>query len=289
MPAIAAGIHLIHIETDVAMQQTRCLCVDWEDQRLQCSHRMEERGNPMSQHSYCRLGYACNPRAFTLVDLLVVMVILMGLLLLAVALPELGGRRRPARQMQNSTQIRGIHSALVLFSQGNNTYYPGFDEYGKPLEDSSIEFRFKELLDDNYFTGEYMIAPSETKTVLTQTGVMPTAENFSYAMLNLSVNDSQRINEWRDTSNSEAIVLSDRAIANGKDGAIKSVHTHPSKDTTEWRGSMGFNDNHVTFEATHDQIDTQYGDDTFENDNLFDTQGASLIYSGNDKIIDPGK
>ncbi len=85
MPAIVAGIHLIHIETDVAMQQARCLYVDWEDQRLQCSHRMEERGNPMSQHSYCRIGSDCNPRAFTMVDLLVVMVILMGLLLLGVA------------------------------------------------------------------------------------------------------------------------------------------------------------------------------------------------------------
>ncbi|MFG0249252.1 MAG: type II secretion system protein [Phycisphaeraceae bacterium JB051] len=244
----------------------------------------------MSQHSYCRIGCDRKPRAFTMVDLLVVMVILMGLLLLGVALPSFGGRR-PARQMQNSTQLRGIHSALVLFSQGNNTYYPGFDEYGKPLEDISVAFRFKQLLDDNYFTGEYIIAPTEwgDKTALGNMDAKLTTANFSYAMLNLSVNDSPRINEWRDTSNSEAVVLSDRAIANGKDGAIKSVHTRPSKNTTEWRGSVGWNDNHVTFEATHDQFDTRYGDETFANDNFFDTQGASLIFSGNDKLIDPGK
>ena len=227
-------------------------------------------------------------KAFTLIELLVVISIIA--LLIGILLPALGAARRTARQMQNSTQVRGIHSALVLFSQGNNTYYPGINTIGNVLTNTSgVAIRFRELLDDNYFTGEYMIAPNETKTVLSQTGVMPTAENFSYAMLNLSVNDSQRINEWRDTCNSEAVVISDRAIANGKDGAIKSIHTQPSKDVTEWRGAMGFNDNHVTFEASHDQIDTQYGDETFENDNLFDTQGASLIYSGNDKIIDPGK
>jgi type II secretory pathway pseudopilin PulG len=277
---------LIHIETDVTLQQTRCLCVDWEDQRLQISHRMEERGNPMSQHLHCRIGDGRIARAFTMVDLLVVMVVIVGLIAVAMVLqPRHRGHHRP---MRNSTQIRGIHSALVLFSQGNNTYYPGYDEYGKPLEDSSVEFRFKEMHDDNYFTGEYMISPSETKTALTQTGVKVTTANYSYAMLNLSVADSPRNFEWRDTSNSEAVVLSDRAIANGKDGAIKSVHTNPSKDSNGWRGSIGWNDNHVTFEATHDQLDTQYADETFKKDNLFDIQGGSLIYAGNDKIVDPG-
>ncbi|MFG0249253.1 MAG: type II secretion system protein [Phycisphaeraceae bacterium JB051] len=228
-------------------------------------------------------------RGFGLVDLLIVIICILGLVALGIALPELGRATSCGRDMQNSTQIRGIHSALVLFSQGNNTYYPGFDAYGKPLEDSSVAFRFKELHDDNYFTGEYMISPSETKTVLMKTGIMPTTANFSYAMLNLSVNDSPRNLEWRDTSNGDAVVLSDRAIANGKDGAIKSVHTTPKANVTNWIGSVGWNDNHVTMERTHVQLKTQYGEAMFEDDNLFDTQGASLIYSGNDKLIDPGK
>lgn len=223
-------------------------------------------------------------RAFTLVDLLVVIVILVLVSVLALSVQP--RRRHHRRVPQNSTQLRGIHSALVLFSQGNNTYYPGFDTLGQPLADTTVEFRFQELLDDNYFTGEYIISPSETKTAMQTTGVRPTTANYSYAMLNLSVLDSVRNMEWRDTSNSEAVVLSDRAVGNGKDGAIKSVHTNPSTDTTQWRGSVGFNDNHVTFEATHDMLTTQYGEAQFINDNLFDTVGASMVYEGVDVIVD---
>jgi type II secretory pathway pseudopilin PulG len=225
--------------------------------------------------------------AFTFADLLVVLVVLTGLIAFIAILPMFGRARRTPRKMQNSTQVRGIHSALELYSQGNNTYYPGFDKEGKPLEDYTVENRLKILLDDNYFTSEYLIAPSESKTPW-EKGPF-TSANYSYALLNLSVSDSPRNNDWRDTSNSEAVVISDRAIANGKNGAIKSAHTNPHSDITQWRGSVGFNDNHVTFEATHDKLTTQYGDSEFVNDNLFDTVGASMIYKGVDTLIDPGK
>ncbi len=206
-------------------------------------------------------------RAFTLIELLVVISIIA--LLIGILLPALGAARRTARQMQNSTQVRGIHSALVLFSQGNNTYYPGINTIGSLSGTTTVQYRFRELLDDNYFTGEYVISPSETKTALTQTGVTPTTGNYSYALLEIDNGGGNRTNEWRDTSNSEAVVLSDRAKKNTTTANVKSVHTNPSAGTNEWRGSMGFNDNHVTFEATHDQVDTQYGDDSNTDDNLF--------------------
>ncbi|MFG0249254.1 MAG: hypothetical protein ACF8OB_10235 [Phycisphaeraceae bacterium JB051] len=229
----------------------------------------------------------CRSRGFSLVDCLVVLVVVMiSVALLMVMLKYQQRRRRPPHQ---SSQLRGIHTALVLFSQGNNTYYPGFNTLGKPVGDISVEGRFKVLLNDNYFTGEYIINPSETKTALTQMGIMPTTANYSYAMLSLAGESSPRMAEWRDTCNAEAVIVSDRAIANGKEGAIRSVNTNPSKDKTQWRGQVAFNDNHVTFEAAHDRLNTLYGDQSYENDNLFDTQGASLIYSGKDKLIDPGQ
>ncbi|MFG0248003.1 MAG: type II secretion system protein [Phycisphaeraceae bacterium JB051] len=219
-------------------------------------------------------------RAFTLIELLVVISIIA--LLIGILLPALGAARRTARQMQNSTQIRGIHSALVLFSQGNNTYYPGINTIGS-MDNSTttVQWRFRELLDDNYFTGEYVVSPSETKSAMTRTNVTPNTGNYSYALLEIRSARGNRTNEWRDTSNSEAVVLSDRAKDNGT--GIKSVHTNPANNAHEWRGSVGFNDNHVTFEATHNQLDTQYGDDSTGNDNLFAETGKSnalMIYAG---------
>lgn len=228
-------------------------------------------------------------QGFTVIEMIVVLtLIVVGI---AIVLPMLGVRhgRSGRRQMENSTRVRGIHSALVLFAQGNNTYYPGLNTEGKPLEDTSVAFRFQVLLDDHYFASDYLISPDETdkkKKALGRSDAKLTSSNYSYAMLNLSVVDAPRMNEWRDTSQSDAVVVSDRAIANGKEGAIKSIHTSPKVNHTEWRGSVGFNDNHVTFEAIHDNLTTQYGDNTFTNDNLFDTIGASMVYEGNDVIYD---
>lgn len=221
---------------------------------------------------------------FTFVELCVFLAVIA--LLIGIILPTLGAARRTARCTQNSTPVRGIHSALVLFSQGNNTYYPGIDKDGNRLEDYTTEFRFQELLDDNYFTGEYLISPSETKTAMQKTGVRPSTANYSYALLNLSDVNVKRFTEWRDTSNSDAVVLSDRAVAMDDEGHLRSVHTNPSNKTkSEWRGSVGWNDNHVTFEATH-ELPTQYGDHSTLIDNLFNTSNGSMVYSGNDVIID---
>lgn len=226
-------------------------------------------------------------RAFTLIELLVVISIIA--LLIGILLPALGAARRTARQMQNSTQIRGIHSALVLFSQGNNTYYPAINTIGGLGATTTVEFRFQELLDDNYFTGEYIISPSETKTALTATNTAVLTGNYSYALLQIDDGLANRTNEWRDTSNSEAVVLSDRGKQNGSTDHVKSVHTNPSSaSVNEWRGSVGFNDNHVTFEATHDGLTTQYGDDTMGSDNLFLGTGISdalMIYTGSASAI----
>ncbi len=225
-------------------------------------------------------------RAFSLVDVLAVVAFLM--LVIAFVLPMLNFNSRTARRLPFSSQLRGIHSAMVLYSQGNNTYYPGFDSQGNRLEDYSTEYRFQMMLDENYFTGEYIISPSETKTALTKTGIKPTTANYSYAFLNLSVLDSPRIDEWKEKKvyNDKAVVVSDRAVALNDKGDLKSVHTNPSPDGgSEWRGQVGWNDNHVTFESTH-ILATQYGDQSTKVDNLFDTKLGSMVYSGDQIIID---
>jgi prepilin-type N-terminal cleavage/methylation domain-containing protein len=221
--------------------------------------------------------------AFTFVELLVVMVIVTLAMVLLMAMLS---RRHP--RPHNSSQLRGIHCGLVLYSQDNNTYYPGFSKSGKPI-DSSVEGRFKILIDNNYFVSEYIISGFESKFAWQKEKGELTSDNMSFALLNLSDAKSPRIKEWRDTSNSEAVIISDRAIANGDHGAIRSIHTKPRPGYSEWRGEVAYNDNHVVFEAAHDKLTTQYSDSEFVNDNLFDTKGASMVYKGVDALIDPGK
>jgi len=238
-------------------------------------------------------------KGFTLIELLVVISIIA--LLIGILLPALGAARRTARQMQNSTQVRGIHSGLVLFAQGNNTYFPGMSSNGTPnttaqsgaATPSSAEGsgkyttagRFRLLLDNNYFTGEYAISPIETKTEFTENVPLST-DYFSYAMLDLTnTTANTRDEEWRDTINTLAVVVSDRLGAgdSGDSSTYRSIHT-PAGVTGDWRGSVGWNDNHVTWE-TDSVVTTKYGTGQTNSasstgtDEMFDSSASDQVDS----------
>ena len=106
-------------------------------------------------------------RGFTLIELLVVISII-GLLI-GILLPALGTARNTARQMQGSTQVRGIQQGMVIFAQGNNGRYPGLDPNGGEVPQAQIsnsnqdgyfvQARFAIMLDNALFPAAYTISP----------------------------------------------------------------------------------------------------------------------------------
>ncbi|MEM7627029.1 MAG: hypothetical protein AAF333_15645 [Planctomycetota bacterium] len=226
---------------------------------------------------------------FTAIDLVALLAAVFLLIALAgIILPILGGARTTSRPMTNSIQLRGISQGLIVFAQdnkigGNDGYFPGLDSSGNVIPDgpdtgysgdgTEPGTRFWILLEGNYFTPEYMINSADTRAIeaewaITGSHYEPiTAEHYSYAMLGIAEaldmteegfapGADTRATEWKETLNTNAAVLSDRAIGTGRSD-ISSVWTVAGSG--DWRGTVAKNDNSTAFETTAEFEDTRYG------------------------------
>lgn len=227
-------------------------------------------------------------KAFTLIELLVVISIIA--LLIAILLPALSSARESARSLQNMTQTRGIQQGVYIMSQSNKGWYPGVNKLvqgdgaktfissadmpgnwtggGRPGQ--FPEARWILMMDDDAFTPEYAISPSETNEKITEWdpngtyGQLDDEYISSYALSALFTNLNSadfvangRTGEWRDTANSRAVVVSDRLVS----GTLGAPVTHQSLwSDNGWRGSITFNDNHVELSDTSEIEDTKYID-----------------------------
>ncbi|MEM1212318.1 MAG: prepilin-type N-terminal cleavage/methylation domain-containing protein [Planctomycetota bacterium] len=261
---------------------------------------------PLSSHSH-RSGCGFQgPHGFTLIELLVVISIIA--LLIGILLPALGAARNAARQTTNSTQLRGIHQSFLFYAQENKGFYPGLLGNGETMTAAEVNAtgdytgfnaisngrngtgQFAVALNTNKFTPEYMINPADDVAVPVNLsagdtdidfhGVTPPdLPNFSYATLYWKENGSPavdpeagRYEEWRETLNTQAIVLGDRNTGANATTQVSSDWTE--ENSGDWRGAVVRNDNSTSFEDSHEGFETRYGNNVITDDSLFQTDGT---------------
>ena len=253
--------------------------------------------------------------AFTLIELLVVISIIA--LLIAILLPALGAARDAARQMQNSTHVRGLQQGFFITGQDSKGWYVGIEDprgqnapaafsNGNEIDTltgfggagnragSYVAARFALILEADAVTPEYIISPAETRAdfvewrddgsynVNTQSDVF-----WSYALPSTYNQPANwiwkvRFDQWRDTADASAVVVSDRLTERGPtQGASENYESIWTEPGDGWAGAVSFNDNHVEFFRGADIEGTDYGDGTLGLDDLFwSTAGDDMFDNG---------
>lgn len=209
-------------------------------------------------------------RGFSIPELAICVVVLAALVAL-VMLARAQRPRRGAQRMENNTRLRGIHQGLVQYAQSNGQAFAGLGTDPTTYPDRNFALaseRYRLLLDQNLFTGEYLVSPLEAGKTIWTTGPLTTA-NLSFALLDIAAGTA-REKEWSHyDADTLAAIVSDRSKV--IDPTLRRMSVHVSTKTAatnDWRGGVGWNDNHVSYEDDA-LVKTRYDELKTEQDDLF--------------------
>jgi prepilin-type N-terminal cleavage/methylation domain-containing protein len=241
-------------------------------------------------------------KAFTLIELLVVISIIA--LLIAILLPALGAARTSAQIMQNSTHMRGIHQAFVVYGQDEDEAYPGLTKNGSAIDILPANIRGQAtspsgrdggwpatrlglIIQGDYISPDYAINPADPfpreawtfgDNGLDSAGTRLDWRNFSYAFEEYADNGGgdgkknayKRQQYTINNLNAQTPVVGDRIVT-----VLNQDYDDPnayigvySDRPGDFKMGLAWSDGHATIENTAEQ-DTQFGIYRNKNDNIY--------------------
>mgnify|MGYP003580247460 CR=1 FL=1 len=244
-------------------------------------------------------------RAFTLIELLVVMAIIA--LLIGLLLPALAKARAQAKNLKDSSQIRGVHQSWITFSREFNGVFPtpglinrlavgGIEQPGAGKEQQTFNHTgnvHSACIMQNYYTPGLCVGTTEPSgKVFVKDNYnwelydaindvywdsafkadLSTESNVSYSSMPIA--GERKIKQWRDSMDANWAIVGNRGVQNGQltanlynDSVTLLIHGGKK----EWDGNICFNDNHVTYLKTFTPEGINFKDTagTMQPDNIF--------------------